>query len=341
MLATLSVLAAGTWTLLLGGDIMLNGVPAGSEPLKGIAATVQAADVAIANLEIPLTGASTSTRRKTVAELKARTQFILKANPAHAAHLADTGWDAVSLGNNHAMDYGNAGLAEMLRTLGAAGIAWAGAGPTRLDAKRPAVLEFPTHPRIAFVSMLAYRTRGALWKCTPATASGAGVFDLDLAGADDEAIRERTRRIVALARHAGEFVIVALHGGVERTSVPTAYQVKIARMFVDAGASVVVGHHPHVLQGAELYRGRPILYSVGNLVSPLPASTALFRLTFDGARLVQFEAVPCRIAGGKTKPVDPGRAAQPAEAFDILCQNVSKSFPAPEAKALGSAWRAK
>lgn len=319
---------------------MLNGIATDGDPFTGIAATVGSSDAAIANLEIPLTRARTPTPRKSAAELKARTQFILKADPAHASALAACGWDAVSLGNNHAMDYGSAGLAEMLDALRLAGIASTGAGRTRVEAKRPAVLEFPTHPRIALVSMLAYRTRGALWKCTPATATNPGVFDLDLTGADDSEMRERARQIVALALRSGELVVVALHGGTERATLPNAYQVKLARTFIDAGASVVVGHHPHVLQGAELYRERPILYSVGNLVSPLGGATALFRLTFQGAKLTRFEALPCRIAGGKVQPASARQAPAAGAAFEALCQKVAKVFPHANAKPLASDWRA-
>lgn len=341
MLASLSFLAVGTWTLLLGGDIMLNGIAVDSKPFEAIAETVRGADLAIANLEIPLTTQGAATRRKSAAELKARTQFILKADPAHGAHLAETGWDAVSLGNNHSMDYGPSGLEEMLQALAANGIAWAGAGADRAAAKRPATIASPSGVRLGLVSMLAYRTAGALWKCTPATVSNPGLFDLGIAGLTDPALAKRLRGIVQAARAQGDLVIVALHWGVERTRVPDAHQIRLGRAFIDAGADVVVGHHPHVLQGAELYQGKPILYSTGNLVSPRPSETALFRLTFDGARLDRFEALPCRISGGKIKPLAPKQAASAQRSFDALCEKIVAKYPNPLGQPLGADWKAR
>lgn len=340
MLSLFALGLAGAWSLVLGGDIMLNGIPAGTGPFDGIADVVRGADLAIANLEIPLTTSRAATTRKTAAELKARSQFILKADPAHASHIAAVGWDLVSLGNNHSMDYGPEGLEEMLAALKANRLGWTGAGKTRLDAKRASLAVLPDGQRVSLVSMLAYRTNGALWKCWPATEAGHGLFDLGLAGQNDEAVAARLRGVVQSARKRGEFVVVALHWGVERTTVPDAHQVRLGRAFIDAGADVVVGHHPHVLQGAELYRGKPILYSTGNLVSPLPSNTALFRLTFAQGRLATFEALPCRISGGKTKWLPAAQVPAAAKGFDALCRALAKKYPHPSSAALGAGWRA-
>lgn len=324
--------------MVLGGDVMLNAVPLDSKPLTGIQSVLSAADVAIVNLEIPLTLAKTATTRKSAAELKARSQFILKAHPGHAAHLAEVGIDAVSLGNNHAMDYGREGLAEMLGALDVAGIASTGAGLDRAAAKRAAVIVLPNKLRIGLVSMLSYMTPGALWKCTPSGVRSAGVFDLNLAGVSQASRAARFKLVVAGVRRHADVVVVALHGGTERATVPTSYQVSLARGWIDAGADVVVGHHPHVLQGAELYKGRPVLYSTGNLVSPLSGSTALFRLTFDGAVLQRFETLPAKIAGGKTKFRSAGETKAERKRFEALGTALSKRFPHKEAQALGADW---
>src|SRR5947208_3432144 len=107
---------------------MLNGIEAKLRPLAKIAPLLKPAGCALANLEIPLTTTTQTTSRKSAADLMARNQFILKADPAHAAGLAQGGIDLVSLGNNHCMDYRAAGLSEMRKTLQKSHISCAGAG---------------------------------------------------------------------------------------------------------------------------------------------------------------------------------------------------------------------
>jgi poly-gamma-glutamate capsule biosynthesis protein CapA/YwtB (metallophosphatase superfamily) len=82
-----------------------------------------------------------------------------------------------------------------------------------------------------------------------------------------------------------------------------------------------------VLQGAEIYRGKPILYSLGNLVSPKPGSTALFHLTYEGTRFVGLGLRPCRIAGGKVKQLPEKKRSAALKAWRGLCQAIAKSFP--------------
>jgi hypothetical protein len=112
MTAALALLAAApSWTLAVGGDVMLNSVTPSAKTFGGVAGLFRSADVAYANLEIPLTRSGKATPRKSAAARAARTQFVLRADPGHARWLDDAGFDALSLGNNHAMDYGPAGLA--------------------------------------------------------------------------------------------------------------------------------------------------------------------------------------------------------------------------------------
>jgi len=106
VLAPVLFLAAGAWKVVLCGDIMLNGVAPKRSPFTGIVKRLREADLVFANLEVPMTAIGSPTQRKTRAELKARTQFVLRANPAHSRWLKSAGIVAVSLGNNHAMDYG-------------------------------------------------------------------------------------------------------------------------------------------------------------------------------------------------------------------------------------------
>ncbi|MBI5706337.1 MAG: CapA family protein [Armatimonadetes bacterium] len=315
-----------TWTLALGGDVMLNGVAPKSRPLAEVAPILRKADLSIVNLEIPITAAKTATRRKSPAELRAKTQFILKADPAHIGSLFGCGIDAVSLGNNHAMDFGVAGLKEMSGLLKSKGIVWSGAGANLAEARRSAHLERRNTPSIKFLSLLAFQSAKGAAHCTPATLDKPGVAWLGIGAVNDRA-RAKIQEIVEQEKADGSMLIVALHWGVERQSLPNSFQVALGRAFVDAGADLVVGHHPHVLQGAEIYKGKPILYSLGNLVSPRPAVTGVFTLAFEGASLRSIEVTPCSIQGGRTRVLGKVKVKGALEAWKGLCRRIAKAYP--------------
>jgi poly-gamma-glutamate capsule biosynthesis protein CapA/YwtB (metallophosphatase superfamily) len=328
MLLTASLfLATAPWTLVLGGDIMLNSVRPSSAVWEGVAPVVRAADLSMANLEIPLTRATTRTDRKTEADIKARNQYVLKADPDHAPHLAAAGWRVVSLANNHTMDFGAAGLEETLGLLRRHRIAYAGAGSTAADAQEPVVVTLPNGLRVGMISAMAFVTRDALLKTMPATDRSPGVAVLSFGGVINARARAKVQSWVAGAKGRCDFLVVGLHWGLERQTIPTAYQVALGRAFADAGADVVWGHHAHVLQGAEVYRGKPILYSTGNLVSALPGDTALFRLRFEGSAMTQFEVLPARIEGGKVAFVPEARRPQALEAFRKLNESLARQHP--------------
>jgi len=315
MLTSTAVLAlTPLWTMMLGGDIMLNQVSHESKPLISVASLFEGSDFAYANVEIPLTDGKSRTARKTAAELRARSQYILKADPRHISSLTSCGFDTVSLGNNHAMDYGVLGLRQMQSLLTANNILYCGAGENRQRAAEHAAYTTRDGVRIGMLSFLAFQTQSGRWKCTPATSSSAGVAEITL---DPRTILS----IVKSVRSQCDLVAVALHWGLEKHTAPSAYQVKLGRAFVDAGADLVIGSHPHVLQGAEMYRSKPILYSLGNLVSPRPGSTGLIRLTYSGTGLKQMQFLPCVISRGSVKPVTKGVD------FGRLCALVARKYP--------------
>ncbi|HSI74048.1 MAG TPA: CapA family protein [Fimbriimonas sp.] len=329
LLATI-IAAVPVWTLILGGDIMLNAVAPSDRIWKGIAPVVQKADLAVANLEIPLTDANTATTYKTKEELKRRDQFILKAAPAHAEFIAKAGWDVVGMANNHAMDYGPGGLRQMQALMRKWGIGYAGAGENADIAGKPAVFRTKTGFRVALVQAMAFVTWGALQKVGPAGVDRPGVNGLSLGGILDDSARGRLAEWIGAARQVSDFVIVGFHWGTERKTVPNPYQVGLARMAVDCGADIVWGHHPHVLQGAEVYNGRPIFYSAGNLISPLPAQTALFRLTYDRADLKSMEFLPASIGSGKVVLQSSSTASASSRNFTQLCREIQRKYPSKD-----------
>lgn len=299
-LAALS-LSGAAWTLAAGGDIMLNGIPATTQAFAGIQSAFQAADVAYANLEIPLTDKRTPTRFKTSAEVKARSQFILKADPRHIDQLAEAGFDLLSLANNHGMDYGWGGLKQTMDLLDSKGIAHSGGGATRAEAEAPAVKVLPNGFKVGMISALAFVGSGALNKCGPAGESSPGIAVFRFEGAMNKAAKAELARRIGSAKAKCDFLIVAPHWGVEKQTRPREWQMTLGRALIDAGADAVIGAHPHVLQGREVYRGKPILYSTSNLVSSRPGEGAVYTLTFERAKLASWSVRPFRIIGGRAQ----------------------------------------
>lgn len=339
--------AAQTWSLIVGGDIMFNGVKTSAKPFAKIESWVRGADIATANLEIPLTTARKATTRKSAAELKAKKQFVLKADPKHAPSIAKAGFDFVGLANNHAMDYGMQGLDQMTTALAKNRISYSGAASSFADAASPVVIQTSNGVKVALVSFLAFQTERALWKCTYATAGSAGVATLHEAMVLDpkppkskkgsDPVLRITKKIVAELKQQAAVVVVWLHWGVERKSLPELYQVRLGRAFIEAGADCVLGAHPHVLQGAEVYAGKPILYSVGNLVSPLPASTGLVRLEFDGREFQSARFLPCTISGGAVAPTKATLATSALNNFKLLCKSLTTRFKSKKSRPLSPA----
>lgn len=312
---------------------MLNGVRPSAKVFAGISAEVRRADLAFANVEIPWTTSRTGTLRKTKEELKRRDQFILKADPKHAPFFAKAGFDVASLANNHAMDYGWAGLEQTMGLLDGQRIAYAGGGATLADSMRPAVRVLPDGTRVGLVSAMAFMTAGALWKITPATPKTPGVSTFSFGGTIGKEAERQLAGYLGNAKKQCDFLVVAVHWGTERKSLPNPYQVALGRALVDAGADVVWGHHPHVLQGAELYRGKPILYSMGNLISPMPGQTGLIQMTGKG-RSRQFSFLPARISGGTVSTLAAKDVPAARKRFSGLCEALVKRFPHKRTRAL-------
>jgi poly-gamma-glutamate synthesis protein (capsule biosynthesis protein) len=313
---------------------MLNGISLSAKPLEKLRPLLKPAGAAILNLEIPLTTASSQTPNKSRADIERRSQFVLKADPQHASALATIGVDAVSLGNNHAMDYGQPGLDEMRDLLSQNSVLFAGAGVTRQEALAPAVFEAEDGTRIGLLSALAFMGDRALGYCTPAKANAAGVATLPFGGVIGDAAKKSLATWISAARKQSDLVVIGLHWGLEKQTSPTAYQVALGRACIEAGADVVWGNHPHVLQGAEVYKGKPILYSMGNLVSPKGGDTGLLKLVYENRKFSWAQFLPLVISGGKVKPVNGKQGQRAVKAFEGLCAVVQKRYPHKRSAAL-------
>ncbi len=245
-------------TVVFGGDLMLGRLVreeilarGSTYPLGTVAPFMRDADLTIVNLECAIT------TRDTVWEGAAKA-FYFGAPPAAAEALVDAGVDLVSLANNHSLDFGRQGLVETLTVLRERGIAVAGAGRNVEEASAPAVVE---RAGIRF-GMAAFCDHQADFAAGPDQA-GIAFLDLD----DEPAARKRFRESLDRMRELGvEWPILSLHWGPNMVWKPSRRFVRLAHAAIDMGYAALFGHSAHVFHGIELYKGRPIFYSTGDLV---------------------------------------------------------------------------
>lgn len=186
--------------------------------------------------------------------------YVIRAHPLWGEMLAAGGVGLASLANNHALDYGPEGLDDTLAALDALGIATAGAGSDRDEAHRPARFTL-NGVRVALLAYAAARWDGSA--DVPHTERIAWATPSQIA-ADVRAVRPEV-----------DLVVVLLHAGTEYAATPSPDQVAAARAAVDAGAALVVGHHPHVPQSVERYKTSLIVYSLGDAIFDIPRQAAM------------------------------------------------------------------
>lgn len=183
--------------------------------------------------------------------------FHFRSAARNVSVLEAAGIDAVSLANNHALDYEYDALFEMLRLLDEHGIRHAGAGRDYASAWRAAFWEV----RGTRVGLVAFSDNQQDWEATEQT---PGICYVPVRPEDECAAR--LFEVVRRAKAQADLLIVAAHWGPNWGYRPRSKHLPFGRALIDAGADVVFGHSCHVFQGIEFYRGRPILYSTGNFV---------------------------------------------------------------------------
>jgi poly-gamma-glutamate capsule biosynthesis protein CapA/YwtB (metallophosphatase superfamily) len=207
------------------------------------------ADARICNLECVLADSGTPWSEY-------RKEFHFRSRAKNVASLKVAGINAVSIANNHVLDYGREALLEMLTVLDEAGIVHGGAGADLAEACRIARFEV----RGRRLGLIAFTDNEPLWE---AGAARSGTFYAPTRLAD-----ARTQRLIDIIRQAHEldFLMVSAHWGGNWGYTPPAEHINLAHALVDAGADLVFGHSCHVFRGIEWYKHRPILYSTGDFV---------------------------------------------------------------------------
>lgn len=250
---------------------------------QGYQAEIQAADYFVTNEEFPFSTRGTPAPDK---------QFTFRVHPEKVKLMQEMGIDLVTLANNHALDYGRDAMLDTIDTLDHAGIRHVGAGKNLAEARKPAIVELNGRT-FAFIGATRVYPE-ADWA---AGTDSVGMFSAYDGGA---ALAEE----VKAAKQQADYVIAYVHWGIEREETPNEVQKSIAHRLVDAGADLVVGAHPHVLQGLEYYQGVPIAYSLGNFVfgSSIP-STALLQADVDDEG-IRLRLIPGTSAAGYTRKLD-------------------------------------
>ena len=206
----------------------------------------------------------------TTLDTRADKEFAFRGDPSYAEILADGSVEVVNLSNNHSQDYGYDSLTDTRAALESAGIEWCD------------------------------ETKTAWTEVNGVKVAWIGIYALDN-GTEKKSVAQE---LIRQAREDGaDLVVTAFHWGTELATEPDESQIELAHAAVDAGADLVVGHHPHVLQGIEKYNGVYICYSLGNFcfggsVTPGDKDTMIFQQTFTltesgAARDDSISIIPC------------------------------------------------
>jgi poly-gamma-glutamate synthesis protein (capsule biosynthesis protein) len=243
-------------------------------PFEATLPHLQTSDVTIVNLEAPFTDDGELFDKK----------FNFKVPPAYARGLREAGIDVVTLANNHIMDFGVTGLINTMKTLDEVGVKYSGAGLTRDDAHQPVVLEVGRKKLAFFGYSMTFPTEFYAKADSPGTAyPEPGLMAANLSEWDQKV----------------DYIVASFHWSAEKLEIPKDYQIFMAHLAIDSGADLVLGHHPHVLQGLELYKNKLIAYSLGNFAfgsySSYAADSIILKVNLNSEGLFYAHCLPLNV----------------------------------------------
>ena len=244
-------------------------------------------DLTIGNLETSITTRGTEWPEK---------QYNFRSDPRNLKSMEDAGIDILALANNHILDYGYDGLLDTIKHIDNTGIKRVGAGKNKEDALKAAIVEkdglkigvFSASRVVPYVEWYATKQRPGL------------------IGAYDGHIEELLNEVQEIKKKV-DIVILSIHWGIEGNSEPKDQDVVLAKKLIDGGVDIIMGHHPHVLQGIEIYKGKPIFYSLGNFVfgtqGELTSNTMIGQINLVDGEIDNIEIIPFNIELGRPIPV--------------------------------------
>jgi poly-gamma-glutamate synthesis protein (capsule biosynthesis protein) len=274
----ISVIFTGDIMLSRGVDYQIKKNKDFNYPFLKIAGTVKSADIAFGNLEGPI-----SARGSNQGSI-----YSFRDDPKVVEGLKSAGFDALSLANNHMLDWGRESLEDTVSILKANNIEPVGAGKNYDEANKPMIKEV-NGTRFIFI---AYTN--LLPSSFKASKDGAGISEFNL---------ENIKKVIEDAKKNVDIVVVSLHWGEEYSKSPSSWQKNLAHAFIDSGADLIIGHHPHVVQGIEKYKNGWIAYSLGNFVfdqnfSEETMKGLMVKAIIRNKKLVDFK--PIKISISKT-----------------------------------------
>ncbi|WP_442597898.1 CapA family protein [Neobacillus sp. D3-1R] len=236
-------------------------------PFLQVKKEVSKSDLAVVNLETAITTTAN----------KYPKEYNFKSAPASLTGLKNAGFDLVSIANNHSMDYQTVGLKDTLSFLKKYKLDYVGGGLNASEAyaAKTYKIKGKTIKLLAFSRVLPSQS----WVATSSRPGLVNGYDLSL-----------VTKAISKEKKNADFVFVYIHWGVETNRKPELFQQQWAKSMINAGADGVIGSHPHVLQGFEYYKGKPIAYSLGNFLFPDyvkgdKAQTAILHLDINGTTI--------------------------------------------------------
>jgi len=245
-------------------------------PFENIAKIIKENDLAFFNIECPLADNSDG--------YPINKKYSFRAEPEYIKGLKYAGFNIASVANNHTIDYGKSGFLKTIEILNKDSIFTIGGGTNQDEAFNPLLIE-KNGETFAFFGMLEFLLEGTTFNVDQPYPAFGRIDKLC------ELIKQLNSEI--------DYIIVSFHWGQENAVIPTSRQIEYAHKVVDAGADLVLGHHPHVLQSIETYKNKLILYSLGNFVfdnsGKLQKESVIFHCQFKNRQLIKPELTPIYI----------------------------------------------
>ncbi len=274
-------------------------------PFVEVADILKKGDIVFGNLEEPITSSTHS-----LLGISQGGKYVLKNDVEAIEGLNYAGFNLFNLANNHILDYYEQGLLDTMSILDEHGIAYSGAGRNIDEARKPAVVE----RKNTKVGMLAYTDMAEVtYKGNPPLMFIAGKDKFGVAKRPLE-FDEALKRDIEAIRDEVDILIVSLHWGVEESFEVLPQQRKFAYDLLDNGVDIILGHHPHQFHGIEIYKGKPIFYSLGNFIfdqnDPENQEAFIIHMNYNNCKLTDIEAIPVRTVGKTQIVVQKGEEAK-------------------------------
>lgn len=291
---TRAPLAPGEATLLFAGDTAEADAALPTLQKRGFdhpfAATVdlvRAADVAIANLEAPITDGGDP--------IPVYTRYVYRAPHQSAEALKTAGFDLLTMANNHAVDYGWSGIRDTIDNLHAVGLELIGAGKSDGEARRGAIFTVGGL-KVGVIALCEDQIFFRVWVNLFARRGHFGAAALTRKNLEDD---------IARLRPEVDVLVVALHAGYNYAP-PRQATIDWSERAIDLGADLVVVHHPHVAHPVALYKGKPILLSLGNYAFGTPGHADLdygwlAQVHLTGKKLDRVELIPLAVQNSRVQ----------------------------------------